>query len=204
VAVYRHPQVAKEGWLFIAIAAIIAVTLHYAVSSILAGVVWLIVLFLLFVFRDPARKIPPSPLGIVSPVDGEVITVDEIHDDYLDRDVKRISINMSSFGVRSVRSPTEGKVQNRWFNTGAEKRPHHALWVQTDENDDVVIEMIPPKFPPPVCKVQSGERVGQGARCGFLYLTGKINLFLPKDALVQVAVGDQVTGGSDVVATLHK
>jgi phosphatidylserine decarboxylase len=205
MAVYRYPLIAKEGWLLIAVVAMVALALHYFAGSILfAGIAWAIVIFLLYVFRDPTRKIPPSPLGIISPVDGEVIAVDEIHDDYLDRDVKRISLNMNTLGVRSIRSPTEGKIQNRWFNAGSEKRPRHALWIQTDEKDDVLIEMIPPKFPPPVCEVQSGERVGQGARCGFVYFAGQINLFLPTDARIQVAVGDHVVGGSDIVATLHK
>lgn len=204
MAVYRYPLIAKEGWPLIAIVLAFALALHYFVNAIFAIVAWAVVILLLFVFRDPTRKVPPSPLGIISPVDGEVIAVDDIHDDYLDRDVKRIALNMNTLGVRSIRSPTEGKIQNRWFNAGSEKRPHHALWIQTDEKDDVLIEMIPPKFPPPVCEVQSGERVGQGARCGFVYLTGQINLFLPKDSRIEVSPGDQVTGGSDIVATLHK
>lgn len=204
MTVYRYPLIAKEGWLLIAVAVIVVVALHYFFDTPLTSIAWAMVVFLLFVFRDPTRKVPPSPLGIISSVDGTVIAVDEAHDDYLNRDTKRIAISMDTFGVRSVRSPTEGKIQNRWFNAGSEKRPHHALWIQTDEKDDVLIEMIPPKFPPPICEVQSGERVGQGARCGFVYLAGQINLFLPKNSNILVAPGDHVTGGSDVVATLHK
>ena len=111
---YRYPLIAREGWLWIAIIAVAAVILNVMYGT-LSLPLWLCVLVLLYLFRDPMRKIPAVPLGIVSPVDGKVIAIDEVQDAYLNRSAIRISIKMKITSVYSAHSPIEGKVQEQWF-----------------------------------------------------------------------------------------
>jgi len=203
---YRHPFIAREGWFLIGLVLIATLVVQYSYGSSAAILLWMLQAILLFLFRDPARKIPASPLGILSPADAAVVSIDSIHDDYLDRDVTRIALKMDILGVHSLRSPTEGKIVQHWFKREDHHQYlHYALLIQTDEQDDVLLEIIIPKIISPVCDIQSGERVGQGARCGFVYLRAKVNILLPTSARINVSVGDRVKAGMDIIASLtHK
>jgi len=165
-----------------------------------------VALFVVYLFRDPEREIPPVPLAVVSPCDGTVIAVEATYDPYLGRDSIRISIRMSRTGVFTTRSPVEGKVlEPTNVVTGGDTMPH-GVWLKTDEDDDIVVVMNKgPLGNAPRCYVRFGERVGQGQRCGFIHLGSRVDLYLPPNSKVKVTVGDQVSAGSDVLATLvHK
>jgi len=45
----------------------------------------------------------------------------------------------------------------------------------------------------------SGNRAGQGQRCGFLYLTGVIDIYLPENSRVNVRAGEQLISGTDIL-----
>ena len=68
--------IAREGLpLIVLVLAMAALSLRYLpwwVALVPLGVVVLLVML----FRDPRRSVPPVALGVVSPVDGEVVDVD--------------------------------------------------------------------------------------------------------------------------------
>jgi phosphatidylserine decarboxylase len=209
---YRYPLIAREGWLWIAIAILLA-TLVYVLDQWASLPLWLLVLGLLYLYRDPVRKIPAAPLAVVSPVDGKVISVGPVRDGFLDRQALCVSIRMGFFSVYSVHSPMEGKVMQQWLGVarniehgvGGGKRPPgcYAQWIQSDEEDDVllVIDAVP-LMPRPRCYAQTGERIGQGQRCGFIPLGTQVDILLPEKSRIEVSVGDTVLAGSAIMATL--
>jgi phosphatidylserine decarboxylase len=206
---YRYPLIAREGWLWIAAVAIPAAIVHFFYSGLLALPLWGLVLLLLFLFRDPARKVPAAPLGVVSPVDGRVVAVDTIHDPYLDRQVLSVSVKMGFTSVYSAHSPMEGKVIEQWLDVPRkiagtdEKVATYAQWIQSDEKDDVVLVIeVSAHHPRPQCYAQSGERIGQGQRCGFIRFGSQVDVLLPVSSRINVSVGDHVSAGSDIIATL--
>jgi phosphatidylserine decarboxylase len=79
----------------------------------------------------------------------------------------------------------------------------YAQWVQSDEGDDMVMVMEAGNpLSQPRCYAHSGERVGQGQRCGFLRFGAQVDVLLPASSRVEVKIGDEVMGGSDLIATL--
>lgn len=212
---YRYPLIAREGWTWIAVA-IASALIVYLLYGPVSAPLWLLVLVLLFLFRDPARKVPAVPLGIVSPVDGNVVAIDTVDDAYLDRQALRIRIRMGFTSVYSAHSPLEGKVLQQWLGApgraadandtaGAAdgKYVQYAQWIQSDEQDDVVMVIETSlRSPRPRCYVQSGERIGQGQRCGFIRFGSQVDVLIPLESRVAVTVGDAVLAGSDIIATL--
>jgi len=205
---YRYPVIAREGWLWIAAIGIPAllVSVQYGLLSL---PLWALVVFLLFLFRDPARKIPAVPLGIVSPVDGKVVAVDTVHDSYLDRQALSISVKMGFTSVYSAHSPMEGKVQEQWLDVprkiagAGEEVATYAQWIQSDEKDDVVLVIeASSRQSRPQCYAQSGERIGQGQRCGFIRFGSQVEVLIPMGSRIEVSVGDTVSAGTDIIATL--
>jgi phosphatidylserine decarboxylase len=108
------------------------------------------------------------------------------------------------YNVYSLRSPIEGKIIQRWVISKQKKSLYNSvLWVQSDEEDNVVYA-IGGGFSiwRPQCEVQSGERVGQGQRCGFMLFGCYTEVLLPITVRCEVKVGDKVLSGSSVIAML--
>lgn len=210
----RHPILAREGWIDIIVLVAAGSAVHYYAGPYWAVPIWLVLAFVIQFFRDPQRKIPADPLGIICPADGRVVHVGEIHDPYLDRQSLRVSIFMNVFNVHSNRSPTEGAVKERWYHRGrffnasldkaAKENERNALWIQTDEGDDVVVVQVAGLIARRIiCYKQPGDRIGQGERFGFIRYGSRVDIYLPPKTDIKVSLGDKVTAGTDVLATLR-
>lgn len=161
---------------------------------------WLVIVLAVFVFRDPYRKVPAAPLGIVAPLDGVVSEVEPCTDTWLERQALRVTIQVPLSGPYMIRSPTEGKVMRYWVNG---ERNTFGQWIQTDEQDDVLL-LIQPRFVVGTLrfKVAAGERIGQGASCGLSHFASLVELYLPANSVINVKKGDKVSAGEDILATL--
>ncbi len=201
----RSPLVAREGIPFIALALALALfAVNYAVwwavlPPLLAAV------FLVLLFRDPRRAVPSVALGIVSPVDGEVVEVETTDRCVVQGSAYRIRIRVNAFGTYSARSPIEGRVMNlrsRAEENGVEC-PANALWVETDEGNSVVLQFHEYRFGlPPRAFVRLGERVGQGDRCAYVRLARYADVFLPIEGKVFVVPGQRVLAGTDLIGAV--
>ena len=166
--------------------------------ALLLGLVWMI-------FRDPRRQVPAIPLGVVSPVDGRVTAVDLVDRGVLQGEAHRIFISIDVLGTYTARCPVEGVIKD--LNTLAADTVvdyrTNALWVQTDEGDDVVLQFHGYRLGfAPSAFVRYGERIGQGQRCAYLRLTRIAEVHLPISARVLVEPGQRVTAGLDVIGKL--
>ena len=196
----RNPFVAQEGIPFL-IAALVLVWLTWRYIPH----IWLplpaaafVVLFL--VFRDPVRAIPSTALGIVSPVDGTIVQVDTLNEGTLHGEAHRIVIRVDAMGTYTARSPVEGLVKSLASHAAGryDDFPTNALWIQTDEGDDVVMGFR--GFPfrvAPRALVRYGERLGQGQRCAYLRLARYVELHLPIASKIAAEEGRTVVAGTD-------
>ncbi len=107
---YPHPIIAREGWPFIAIAAIVALLIQAIAGFGLAWIFWLLLIFVVQFFRDPARPIPTQANAVLCPADGRIVAVETTHDPYANREALKISVFMNVFNVPSQRSPVDGAI----------------------------------------------------------------------------------------------
>lgn len=157
------------------------------------------------VFRDPRREIPAAPLGVVSPVDGRIIAVDLVDRGVVQGEANRIFIRVDFLGTYTARSPVEGIIRdlNALAAVKVVDYRTNALWVQTDEKDDVVLQFQGHRFGlAPVALVRYGERLGQGQRCAYLRLARVAEVHLPIASRVLVEPGQRVTAGVDIIGRL--
>jgi len=211
--------IAREGWWYILPSIILALCVKILISPLWSIPFWLLTLILFYVFRETERIIPPSPLAIVSPVDGVVTKVEKGTDLYLQRNSVTVVVCVNALGEFGIRGPIEGKIQTQWLIQQGEKIPlddtqrkqtyasekpldhsTYSLWIETDEQDDLVISMPLRRWPKPAWYAHVGERVGQGQRCGYITFGGTIELMLPENARLKVKEGDKVRSGSDILA----
>jgi len=209
---YPYPIIAREGWLFL-VAAIIAA----AVASWLVGwwsaPLWLVALFVLQFFRDPARQVPGDARTVVSPADGRVVAVERARDPYLDRNAIKVSVFMNVFNVHSNRSPVDGLVQKRWYNLGrfvnavldkaSEENERNALWLRTAGGADVICVQVAGLIARRIlCYVREGDSLARGQRFGFIRFGSRVDIYVPENAKLAAALGDKVYASSTVIATL--
>jgi len=213
VSSYPHPIIAREGWPFIAIAAVIAIALTVAGIGFLAAVAWLALLFIVQFFRDPPRDVPQQPRVVLSPADGKVLRVGPERDPYLDRDALRISVFMNVFNVHSNRSPVDGQVVNAWYHAGrffnasldkaSLENERSALHLRTLEGVDVTCVQVAGLIARRIlCYVRPGDVLERGQRYGFIRFGSRVDVYLPPLARVRVSVGDAVHATTTILAEL--
>jgi phosphatidylserine decarboxylase len=201
----RYPLIASEAWPFLFVLLGLAVLAQFLLGPIAFVVLFIILVVFVYLFRDPDRDIPSEPLAVVSPVHGIVTLIEEADEIRLHSRAMRIQIEMRLHDIYSLRAPIEGKVMEQWCSKPDknESRRHFDFYIKSDEGDNVVTAIrlrdIIRKFH---VYLHSGERVGQGQRCGYLYFGGLVDVFLPIESKVHVEVGQYVSSGSSVLAHL--
>ena len=201
----RNPFVAQEGIPFLLLSLFACWAAWEYLGWLWLGAALLLFVFLFLVFRDPRRRIPAVPLGVVSPVDGEVLSVDLVDNGVLQGEAHCVVIRVNSLGTYTARCPVEGKIMDLNSISGDRVADYrtNALWVQTDEGDDVVLQFRGYRFGlPPKSFVRFGERLGQGTRCAYLRLTRIAEIHLPIGAKILVKPGQRVVAGQDLLGKL--
>ena len=211
---YPHPFIAREGWPFLTIAIVVAFALSLTSLWLLAGLAWLVVLFILQFFRDPPRAIPQQGNAVLSPADGRIVSVGNARDPYLGRDALKVSVFMNVFNAHSNRSPVDGVVVNTWYHEGSfvnaslDKasidNERNALHLQTASGVDVTCVQVAGLIARRIlCYVKTGERLKRGQRYGFIRFGSRVDVYLPPNAAPRAAVGDRVYATESILAELN-
>jgi len=210
---YPHPIIAREGWPFLAGSVVIALLLSGFAGGLIAALAWLIALFVLQFFRDPARVIPQDAGAVLSPADGRVIKVERTQDPYGLRDAILISVFMNVFNVHSNRSPVDGAVQkvqyfpgkfvNADLDKASSENERNAVLVKTDNGQLVTFVQVAGLIARRIlCYVKMGDRLHRGQRYGFIRFGSRVDVYLPLDASLKVSIGDKVSATTTVLAIL--
>ena len=210
---YPHPLIAREGWPFLALA-VAAAALASWYSLLWSLPLWVIAVFVLQFFRDPARAVPGDAKTVVSPADGRIVAVEKVRDPYLDRDAIKLSVFMNVFNVHSNRAPVDGEVKQVWYNAGrfvnaaldkaSSENERNALWLRADAGADVVCVQVAGLIARRIlCYVKAGDKLARGQRYGFIRFGSRVDVYLPPGAHIKAALGDKVYAASTVLASLE-
>ncbi|CAH2792039.1 MAG: Phosphatidylserine decarboxylase (EC [uncultured Caballeronia sp.] len=208
---YPHPIIAREGWPFIAIAAVVAILVQAMGDFGFAWIFWLIVIFIVQFFRDPARPIPSQPNAVLCPADGRIVAVETAHDPYVGREALKISVFMNVFNVHSQRSPVDGaitKVQyfpGAYLNAAVDKasteNERNAIVLQTASGHTVTSVQIAGLIARRIlCYVHVGEPLTRGQRYGFIRFGSRVDVYLPVGSRPRVSIGEKVSASSTILA----
>ena len=208
---YPHPFLAREGWPFIALS--LALALLASSAGVWSLPFWLIFVFCLQFFRDPARVIAGGPKSIVAPADGRIVVVEETDDPYLKRRALKVSVFMNVFNVHSNRAPIASRVVQKWYYPGrflnaaldkaSVENERCALHLKTEDGRDVTCVQIAGLVARRILNyVDSGATLSAGQRYGFIRFGSRVDLYLPLDTQVKVVIGDKVSASSTVLAEL--
>jgi phosphatidylserine decarboxylase len=213
---------AREGLLFIAIAAVVAASAFgFAISRrswglwLAAFVLLLLALWVAYFFRDPERIGARGASLMVSPADGKLIMITDVNEpSFVQGRAIRLSIFMNVFNVHVNRYPVDGVVKyihynkGKFFNASAEKssleNEQMSVGIETDGYRVLVRQIAGLIARRIVTYSKLGETVRQGDRMGIIRFGSRVDLFLPPGSRVRVKLGDVTTAGVTILGELPR
>lgn len=211
---------AREGLLFIAIAAVVAAgAFGFAITRrswglwLAAFALLLLALWVAYFFRDPERTGERGPSLVVSPADGKLILVTEVDEpSFVKGRAIRLSIFMNVFNVHVNRYPVDGVVKyvnynkGKFFNAAAEKssleNEQMSIGIDTGRHRILVRQIAGLIARRIVTYSNAGETVKQGDRMGIIRFGSRVDVFIPVNSTLRAKVGDITVAGVTILAEL--
>ena len=196
--------VAVQAIPFLAVLLAAGLVLGFAFGPWGAVPVIILAAFVLFFFRDPARRSPEGAGLVLSPADGRVSEI------VRERQGVRVSIFLSVLDCHINRSPVGGKVREAkytrgrfhpaWQGRASRENERNHLVIRSDSGDFGVTQVAGVLARRIVCTKKPGDEVMRGERIGLIRFGSRTDLHLPPGIEPLVAVGDRVRGGLTVMA----
>ena len=203
--------IARAGYPLIIAAAFATAILALAQLATLALIALAATFCICGFFRDPDRLIPNEEGAVVSPADGKVILADFVEDSpfFPGRAVK-ISIFMSVFNVHVNRMPCNGRVKEIGYNPGkffaanldkaSLENEHNAVFIEMENKKPMCVVQIAGLVARRIiCYIQPGDNVLRGQRFGLICFGSRLDVYLPGDIMLNVAIGDKVKAGTSIL-----
>ena len=206
----------KAGWPFIFLFTAITVALAFLWKP-LGWVGLILTIWCIYFFRDPPRVIPMTDHLVVSPADGSVLkivkTVPPKEIELGNNPLNCISIFMNVFDVHVNRIPVAGKITRVAYNPGkfvnasldkaSEHNERQCIRIATNEGLEIGVIQIAGLIARRIkCDVSINEMVNTGERYGLIRFGSRVDVYLPSETNVLVAVGQLMVAGETVIADL--
>ncbi|MDA9916630.1 phosphatidylserine decarboxylase [Gammaproteobacteria bacterium] len=212
----KRPFIHPEGWKFAAI--FFAISMAALMLWLpLAAIGFLLTLFTLWFFRDPERNTPQDSNLIISSADGKVCLIDEacppVELSMDAQKMKRICVFMNVFNVHVNRSPIKGVAENIVYKKGqflnasldkaSDKNERSSLVINADNGTKIIVVQIAGLIARRILGfISAKHNLEQGERFGLIRFGSRVDIYMPLDAVTKCVVGDTVTAGESVLASL--
>jgi len=211
----------KEGYKIIMISMLIFVGLLLLTDKFVS-ILWLnkiimIVLMALFIlilqfFRNPKRHTTHNLDEIIAPVDGKVVVIEEVVEKEYFKDKRRqISIFMSPVNVHVTRYPISGVVNFSkyhpgkylvaWHPKSSEENERTTIVVENNTVGEILYRQIAGALARRIVNyAEKNQKVTKGTDAGFIKFGSRVDIFIPLDMEVTVALNDKMKGGETIIA----
>ena len=164
-------------------------------------------IFCLYFFRDPNR-IVPNIGGFLSPADGKIVKIISVEDSTIGK-ATQISIFLSVFNVHIQRVPLKGKVLKKIYNPGRFHAAFKDKASKDNEQTSILFESNGNMFKIKqiagwvarriINYMNPDELVHRGQRMGFIRFGSRVDIIVPKNFEIDVALGDIVIGNETII-----
>lgn len=185
----------------------------FAISLIITAA---LLVFVTYFFRSPVRVLEvDDPDFIIAPADGRVVVIEPIQEhEYFHDERLQVSIFMSPFNVHANWYPVEGNI----LVSEHQKGRHQGAWLpksSTENERSLVVIETPSKLQIAVRQVagamarrivtyaKAGKQAQRNQHMGFIKLGSRVDLYLPKNTEMFVAVGEAVRGNETILGRLN-
>jgi phosphatidylserine decarboxylase len=198
----------KEGYYFGLPPLALSFAAFFLHWTVVAVILVFLASFVFYFFRDPERAIPSEPGALVSPADGRIVVVTE--EENAERVGKRISVFLAIWNVHVNRSPEAGTIAAMDYRPGkflaamreraSFENEQNVISLSTAAGEIVFKQIAGLIARRVVCWKKPGDIVRRGERIGLVRFGSRVDMWVPSGTEILVKVGDNVKGGSSVLA----
>ena len=173
----------------------------------LAFISFILMLAFGFIFRNPEREVPSfEKNSLVSPVDGNVISIEDIQEDEY---AYKLEIDSTYLDVGVLRTPLDSTLQSVVKMNGArlattstlsEDINENAELIFVDENSNSVkvVHKLKRSFDDINIDVKNTQNLKQASRYGVM-INGTTTIYLPKNFRLNVTLGSELEGSQTLI-----
>lgn len=197
------------------VAGILLIDQFIAIEWLRTTIMLVLVAFFLIIlqfFRNPKRAGKTDDHHVLSPVDGKVVVIEEVFEKEFFNDKRlQVSIFMSPINVHVTRYPIGGKITFSKYHPGKFLVAWHPKASEENERTTVVVEsrafgnVLYRQIAGALAKrivnyAKVNDTAIQGADSGFIKFGSRVDVFLPLDSNIKVALNQKVKGGISIIA----
>lgn len=184
----------------------------FHISLIISIVVYLV---LVNFFQCPIRLFTGETEGVVvAPADGHVVVVEEVeeYEYFHDRRIM-VSIFMSLFNVHANWVPVDGTVKlvkhhngnfhQAWLPKASSENERSTVVITTPDGRDILVRQIAGAMARRIVTyLHEGDECYIDEHLGFIKFGSRVDVFLPLDTDIKVALNQKTVGNETVIAKL--
>ena len=220
----RHHRIHREGrgiivtLTFLIFAVNVPIYLYmsnwiFAITLLLSAV---LLVFVTYFFRNPRRILEVSdPNLLIAPADGRVVVIEPTtENEYFHDQRLQVSIFMSPFNVHANWYPIEGKVlvsehqdgyhKGAWLPKSSTENERSLVVIETPNKVQIAVRQIAGAMARRIVTyAKPGKQSRRNEHFGFIKFGSRVDLYLPLDTEIFVAVGEKVTGNETIIGRIN-
>jgi phosphatidylserine decarboxylase len=208
----RTDIIVREGFGFIGVSGGLFLLTLLSDAYLFWQLVFLfLTLFFVYFFRNPERIPDDASYGVIlSPSDGEVISITETKENFFtNKEMIKVSIKLGLLDVHIQRSPFESKIvesdyiHGEFLTLANEKaselnEQNRTLFVYEDKKviTNQIAGFITRRIVP---FVKKDDEVALGQRYGMIMFGSQVDIYVPKETNLRVSQGQKLLAGESVI-----
>ena len=210
---FLFPKLHKEGYRFLAIAAVITFIL-LLISNFLGLISFILTVWMYYFFRDPERFPINDENYLLSPADGIISQIIEINGPseigLENKKYTRVSIFMNVFNCHVNRVPSSGKITQIFYKPGKyinasldkasdENERNYVKMIDVNGNELILVQVAGLIARRIVCEIKENDETKQGDRFGMIRFGSRVDLYFENYQLM-VQQNQKTIGGETIIA----
>jgi len=207
------PRLHKEGYRFLAIAAVITFIL-LLISNFLGIISFILTIWVFYFFRDPERFPINDENYLVSPADGIISQIIETNGPrelgLENKKYTRVSIFMNVFNCHVNRVPISGSISEIFYKPGAftnasfdksseENERNYVKLKSSGGNELILVQIAGLIARRIVCEVKKDQELKQGDKFGIIRFGSRVDLYFENYKLL-VRKNQKTVAGETLIA----
>jgi len=207
------PKLHKEGYRFLAIAAVVTFIL-LLISNFFGIISFIITIWVYYFFRDPERFPINDKNYLLSPADGVVSQITEVNGPIElgleNKKFTRVSIFMNVFDCHVNRIPSSGKIDKIFYKSGkyinasfdkaSDENERNYVKMTNSNGDELVFVQIAGLIARRiVCEIKENDETKQGNKFGMIRFGSRVDLYF-NNYQSMVNINQKTIAGETIIA----
>ena len=207
------PKLHKEGYRFLAIAAVVTFVL-LLISNFLGITSFILTIWIYYFFRDPERFPINDENYLLSPADGVISQITEVSGPIelglKNKKFTRVSIFMNVFDCHVNRVPSSGKIDqifyksgkyiNATFDKASDENERNYVKMTNSNGDELILVQIAGMIARRiVCEIKENDETKQGNKFGMIRFGSRVDLYFENYQLM-VNINQKTVAGETIIA----